>query len=402
MSDVDMSGPWPLSSTPALTRRQLLGKAAMIGGGLALGSLLPGCAGPTVGINPVRIGFVPSDGAGLRARVEMERNCMELAVEDLNGAGGLLGRSVTMVEAGGQSARDRIVQLLTQHHADVIIATLGDADRAATAPEVARLGGLLIDAAPQAGAPCERGLLATGRLPSQQVAPLVDWVVNNVGRRVMVLGSADAWSRSAAESIRAALWRHGQRPVAMRTVRDNASLDTAVADARQLNPDVHWSLLAGYDALRFGMQLGRQGSRSLIVVSRWDEVDAATNPGLLTGALTSQSWFTNLDTSASRDYVARYKRRFGAASVLSAAGVAISLAAKLYAAGVTRAGSTAVGNVLQALPDVQVDAACGHVRLDPATRVAVSDMYIGQVTAASIAVHDHLGQPLPSGHHCPV
>lgn len=387
--------------TSGLTRRQLLGRAAVVAGGLAMGHLVGACAQAAAGANTVRIGFLSSGPGVLPARLEMERNCMLLAVEELNAAGGLDGRQVEIVEAAGKGPTERVARLLGQHRADVIVGPLTDADRAATAREVARLDGLLIDAAPQAAAPCERRLVATGPLPSQQVGPMVDWVVTNVGRRVLVLGSGDAWSRSAAEAVRSALRRHGQAPVAIRFVRDDADLDTAVADSYAINPDVHWSLLEGYDALRFGTQLGRRGSHALVVASRWDELDAAANRGLLTGALTTQPWFTSLDTAGSRDYVARYQRRFGSGKPLSAAGEAISVAVKMYAAAAGRAGSIAVDKVLRAFPDVEVAAARGPVRLDSATRVAVGDVYIGRVTAGgAIEVHDRLGRPAPSAPHC--
>ena len=388
--------------TSGLTRRQLLGRAAVLGGGLAMGHLLTACGRPDASSDAVRIGFVSSNPGGLQARLEMERNCMRLAVEELNAAGGLHAQPVRMVEAAGRNASERIGRLLAEQQADVIIGVLADADRAAAVPQLGRLGGLLIDAAPQATAPCERRLLATGPVPSQQIEPMVDWVVANVGRRVLVIGSADAWSRSAAEAIRSALRRHNQAPAAIRIVQDNAALDTAVADSYAINPDVQWSLLQGYDGLRFGTQLGRRGSRALVVASRWDELDAAANPGLLTGALTSQPWFKNLDSTDSRDYVARYQRRFGSSSLLSASGKAISVAVKMYAAAVGRAGGTAAGDVLRAMPQVEVASASGPVRLDAATRVAVGDMYIGRVTAGgAIDVHDRLGRPAPASARCP-
>jgi urea transport system substrate-binding protein len=387
--------------TAGLTRRELLGRTAVVAGGLAMGHLLAACAQAAADADTVRIGFVPSSPGSMPARLEMERNCMRLAVEELNAAGGLHGRHVEVAEAAGKTTTERVARLLDQHRADVIVGLLTDADRAATAQEVARLDGLLIDAAPQAAAPCERRLVAMGPVPSQQVGPMVDWVVTNVGRRVLVLGSGDAWSRSAADAIRSALRRHGQAPAAIRFVRDDADLDTAVADSYEINPDVHWSLLEGYDALRFGMQLGRRGSHALVVASRWDELEAAANRGLLTGALTSQPWFTSLDTAGSRDYVARYQSRFGSGKPLTATGEAISVAVKMYAAAAGRAGSIAADKVLRAFPDVEVEAARGPVRLDSGTRVAVGDVYIGRVTAGgAIQVHDRLGRPAPSASHC--
>ncbi|HKA09016.1 MAG TPA: transporter substrate-binding protein [Candidatus Dormibacteraeota bacterium] len=394
---VDVTG----AGRSGLTRRQVLGRAAVLGGGLAMGHLLTACGRAAAGSDGVNIGFVSSDQGGLPARVEMERNCLRLAVDELNAAGGLHGQPVRSMEASGKNVSERAARLLDEQQADVIIGVLSDADRAAAAPQVARLGGLLIDAASQAAAPCQRRLVATGRVPSQQVEPMVDWVVTNVGRRVLVIGAADAWSLSAAEAIRSALRKHNQSPVAVRIVRDNAEIDTAVADSYAINPDVLWSLLQGYDAVRFGTQLGRKGSRALVVASRWDELDAAANPGLLTGALTSQHWFKNLDTADSRDYVTRYQRRFGSTSLLSAPGEAISVAVKIYAAAVGRAGSSNPGDVQRAIPQVEVAAPSGPVRIDAATRVAVGDIYVGRVTASGgIDVHDRLGRPAPASVRC--
>src|SRR5262249_77597 len=112
--------------------------------------------------------------------------------------------------ASGKTLAERAPRLLDEQQADVIIGVLSDADRAAAAPQVARLGGLLIDAASQAAAPCQRRLVATGRVPSQQVEPMVDWVVTNVGRRGLVIGAADALSLSAPPALTGARWRSGR------------------------------------------------------------------------------------------------------------------------------------------------------------------------------------------------
>ena len=380
----------------------MLGLGAAVGGWLVAGDLVAACSRQVVGPADVRIGFVSADAQGLVARADMERNCALLAIEELNASGGLAGRTVKMVEASGKSSAERVSQLLGQQPVDVVVGTLADADRGALASRLARSGGLLIDAALQAAPPCGRSLLATGLVPRQQVEPMVAWVLANVGHRVEVLASGDAWSQSAAEAVRSALSRHGQTPVAMRTVRDNASLDTAVADARQLNPDVLWSLLEGSDATRLAEQMGNQALHALVVASRWDELDAAANPGLLTGALTTQSWLMSLDTVESRGYVARYQRRFGAGRALTATGEAISTAIQLFAAAARRAGSVAPGQVAHALTDVQVQSARGTVRVDPASHVAVGDVYVGQVTnGGTIRVHDRLGRPSPSAASCP-
>src|SRR5262249_56182228 len=123
--------------------------------GLGVGPRGAAWGGAGGGAGGVKIGFVWSGQGGLPARIEMERNCMRLAVDELNAAGGLHGQPARIVEAGGKNVSERIARLLDEQQADVIIGVLADADRAAAAPQVARLGGLLIDAAPQAAAPFE-------------------------------------------------------------------------------------------------------------------------------------------------------------------------------------------------------------------------------------------------------
>jgi ABC-type branched-subunit amino acid transport system substrate-binding protein len=394
--------------TSGMSRRRLLGLTAAAGGWLVAGDLLAACGGPqAVGdagdVGDIRIGFVSADADGLMARVEMERNCLRLAVEELNAAGGVGGRSVGMVEAAGKSAVERVGRLLGAQRADVIVGALGDADRAAVASQLDQHGGLLIDASPQAAAPCGRTLMSTGLVASQQMAPMVDWVVANVGRHVLILASAGTWSHSALAAVRAALRRHDEDPMQVRMISDDASLDAALAEVSRVTPEVLWSLLEGRAATRLATQLSQQGVSAMIVASRWDEVDAAANPSLLGGALTPQSWLMSLDTAESRDYVSRYQHRYGSGQRVSATGEAISVAVNLYAAAVKRAGGTAVGRVLQALPNVELRAARGSVRMDRASHVATGgDLYVGQISGdGTIDLHDKLPRPAPPSAGCP-
>jgi urea transport system substrate-binding protein len=382
----------------------VLGLSAAIGGWLVAGDLLAACDDQSAGggSDDIRIGFVSASQGGPPARVEMERNCLQLAVEEMNAAGGLAGRQVTMVEAAGRSSAERVTRLLGEQRAAVVVGTLADADRAAVAAQVDRSGGLLIDAAPQVAAPCSRTLMTTGLVPSQQLAPMVDWVIANVGRHVLILASPSAWSRSATAAVRAALRRHDEDPMQVRVVADDASLDAALPDVSRANPEVLWSLLEGSTATRLATRLSEQGLSAMVVASRWDELDAAAHPSLLAGALTSQSWLMSLDTPESHDYVTRYQHRFGANRPVSASGEAISVAANLYAAAVKRAGSTALDRVLRAMPNVELRAARGTVRMDRTSHVATAGVYVGQVGGdGTIDLHDQLPRSPASTVSCP-
>ncbi len=159
-------------------------------------------------------------------------------------------------------------------------------------------------------------------------------------------------------------------------------------------------MVDGTDATAFADQLADFDLRSLIATPTWDEVLAARAPDKLTGTLTSQAWFTSVDTPASRAFVQRYQNRFGATTPASAMVEASYDAVHLYKAAVEQARTTEPEAVWRALVEVELAAPQGAVRIDGATQVIVANSRIGQVTGqGTIRIHEELGpiQPVVPG-----
>ena len=78
----------------------------------------------------------------------------------------------------------------------------------------------------------------------------------------------------------------------------------------------------------------------------------------------NQSYFSSQDTPANATFLANYRARFGADKYVNSIGEATYIAAKLYAAAVTKAASTETETVINAMAGLSFSAPQGDVRFN--------------------------------------
>ncbi len=389
-----------------LTRRGFLRLGGAAGGCWLLTACVPAAGKPPKVEKGVRIGFLTAFTGSQAARADAQFNGLQLAVEEINAKGGIGGSPITVIkeddQSDGQATVQKVNKLVRSDRVDVIIGLLSSREREAAMSVAPGLGVLVVYTPFSEGGSCSKNLVTTGQLPSQQIEPFVGWLLKNVGRTVFVLGTDDPWVKGSAEAIRMSLEKGNGRVVGTQLVpAGTTEFKPVLQDVRAANPDILWFMLPGSEGIAFARQMADVGLRMLITSSSWDEIQAATAPGLLTGALTSQAWFMTLDTPESKGFVERYQRRFGGGKPVSAIAESTYDAVHLYRAAVEKAGTSDLGQVLRALPDVSFNAPQGPVRIDPATHAMVTQSLIGQVSSrGTIDIHDRLGQVVPSISGC--
>jgi urea transport system substrate-binding protein len=392
-----------------LSRRRFLELSGIAGAAAVSGGLLGSCGldvgGPASG-RDLRIAFLAQNGDRNAKRVDTSYKCLGLAVDEINSAGGMAGRHVTVVRqsdsADGRATAGNVARLMARDPFDVLIAPLSDPQRRALASAQSKLNTVVVDASSSDGQGCSRRLVSMGQVPSQQVQPLALWVVKNAGTRIYAVRSEDTWSRAAAAALQRGL---SQRKVVLQKTAvvqaGTPALRSVIQDVRQANPDVLWCLLPAPDAESFAEALSEMDVHSLVVMSAWDELSANAHPGLVAGAITTQPWFMNVSTPASTAFVKRYHDRYGAGAPVNAEGEATYDAVHLYRAAVERARTTSVQQVSDTLAKVEVQGPRGRVRIDPATRVAVAAGIIGVNSGkGTIEVHGDLGTVTPQSSSC--
>jgi ABC-type branched-subunit amino acid transport system substrate-binding protein len=246
-------------------------------------------------------------------------NCAALASEEINEAGGLLGKPVelALVDGGrpavevaaevGQLVREQRVRAVVGVHSSDVRLALVDAIRAAVP---------YVYTPPYEGGETAPGVYLAGETPDRQVRPVLGWLAGQGrGRRWFLLGNDYVWPRRVHAAARAYLRAIGSRVVAERYVRrgalDPAPLLAAIAATRA---DAVLVTLIGADLVAFNRTFAQTplAQRVLRLCPALEENGLLGAGGDATGELYStMGYFTSVATDAGLDFVGRYAGRFG-------------------------------------------------------------------------------------------
>ena len=141
----------------------------------------------------IKIGFLTAL-TGLETILgETQLKCTQLAIDEINAAGGVLGRQLTLlVEDDATDPRvtvEKANKLMKQDQVDVIVGMITSAERNAAVSVTAKAQELVIYPTYYEGGHCEKYLVCTGQIPNQSIDPFVPWIFENVGSTFYVAGS---------------------------------------------------------------------------------------------------------------------------------------------------------------------------------------------------------------------
>jgi urea transport system substrate-binding protein len=358
---------------------------AMVAAGLLAASL---SAGTAAAQEPIKIGvaFGLSGANSVIAPAMVQSS--ELAVEEINAKGGILGRKVTLDVAddgsGADGAQKAFDSLVFQKKVDIIIATETSAARNAGLPIVARGKKPFIYASFYEGHSCSPYLFVNAWVPDQQVAPIVDYFMKEKGAKSFFLvGSDYAFGRGMLEFTREYIKKNGGKILGEEYQPMNASDWTAVVSKiRQENPDaLITSTAGGVPNVTLTKQLRAAGIKALYGNLAVDEGTAKSMGADAADIYISASYLTSIDSPENKTFLAAMQKKFGAdLKTPNDLSVPQYEAVYAYKAAVEKAGSTDTQAVLKALPEVSVDGPRGTIQMSVQHHAPLT-MYLGRVKA---------------------
>ena len=182
----------------AIPRRQVL-KGMALGGaavGLSgsLGGVLAACS-PSTPSGPIKVGVLTDVTGAFGVVGKSNVETAQFTVDEINAAGGVLGRQLQVVVA--DSASDTAVaatvarQLVEKDKVDFVIGTVTSATRQAVKGIIATTGKtLLVIPTSYEGGDCIENMWIVGAVPNQQVDPMVAYGVEK-GAKTWYLCGAD-------------------------------------------------------------------------------------------------------------------------------------------------------------------------------------------------------------------
>ena len=336
-------------------------------------------------VEPIRIGAVHAL-SGIMAESEQGLvDALHFAVEELNAAGGVLGRPVELLVADSASDWDRAAaeaeRLIVDEQVSALFGCWTSACRKAVKPVVEAHQHLLFYPVQYEGLEASPNIVYTGAAPNQQIIPGVRWAVDQFGPRVFLIGSDYVFPRTANWLISDLLTATGGTVVAERYRPLEWQDFTGVADEiRALAPDVVINTINGASNSDFFAALAAAGLGDVPVVSfSVSEPELRAMPADVHHPQHYAVWgyFNSLDTPGNRAFVAAFRARFGATRVTSDPLEASYNGVHLWATAVVASGRAEPEHVNRNVGRVSVAGPSGVVAVDAATRHVWRRVYVG-------------------------
>jgi len=388
-----MPGTTPTDLAPRLSRRAVLSRTATLAAARALApALFTGCS---VGLPPrsptVLVGLLHSQtgttGVGGRSLRDVELH----AFEQINKAGGILGRRVEMLAPNPGSRAERRVKLARQILEQGAVAIFGcwtSVSRKSVLPVVEEAKRLLLYAVQYEGNESSPSCVYGGMVPNQQILPALDWLESPAGgsrRRILLVGSDYVFPRTAHYVTRRYLAGRDLKVVGefYRPLGDQ-DFTLVARMLRELEADCVLNTVNGDSNEGFFKALAEAGvdpdKTPVVSTSIAEDELRSLPPDHVEGHYGVSCYFQSLATPANREWVTGFQEEFGHDRVTDDPMEPDWCLVHLWKQAVEKAGSFATEAVRQAFRDnLEFAGPGGPVRLDPKTQHTTKFCRIGRI-----------------------
>ena len=338
---------------------------------------------------PIRIGVLHSLSGTMAVNERPLVDAVRLAVEEINAAGGLLGRPVEMVVADGRSDDGVFAaeaeRLIASDKVSALFACWTSACRKAVKPVVEKHRHLMLYPLQYEGLEQSSAIFYTGSTPNQQVIPGTRWALDTLGKRVYLLGSDYLFPRAANFIIRDLVKAtHGTVLAERYRPLGDADFSAVIADIRALKPDVVLNTVNGDSNMHFFRALHEAGLGTVPVVSfslAEEGLKAIGPQAFHPNHYAVWSYFQNVPGEANQKFVSAFQKRYGADRVTSDPIEAAYVGVRLWAQAVRDAGTVEPEQVKHALLHQSMASPSGIAAVDRGTHHLWKQVRIGKARA---------------------
>ncbi|MEG5059650.1 urea ABC transporter substrate-binding protein [Microcoleus sp. A2-C5] len=354
---------------------------------------------------PIKIGVLHSLTGTMSISEISVKDATLLAVEEINAAGGVLGRPLAAVIEDGasdlQTFAQKAKQLLLESQVAVVFGCWTSASRKAVLPVFEQGNGLLFYPVQYEGLEQSPNIFYTGAAPNQQIVPGVNYLLAQGKRKIFLLGSDYIFPRTANLIVKAQLAAlGGELAGEMYLSLGSRDVDEAIAHILAVKPDAILNTLNGDSNVAFFQKLREAGLKPenlpVMSASIAEEEVRAIGPSNIAGHLVVWNYFQTVDTAENQKFVKAYKARYGENRVTDDPIEAAYLGVYLWKQAVEKAGSTDVVKVRAAAKNMEFAAPSGMVKIDAQTQHIWKTVRIGKVRSdGQIEEIWNSGAPVP-------
>ncbi|MDP9796276.1 urea transport system substrate-binding protein [Catenuloplanes nepalensis] len=357
-------------------------------------ALTSGCVGsPDDGAraasgDTIKVGVLHSLSGTMAISEVTVKNAELLAIEEINAAGGVLGKKLEPVVEDGASDwptfAEKAQKLISQDRVATVFGGWTSASRKAMLPVFERNKALLWYPVQYEGLESSPYIFYTGATTNQQIVPGLDYLKEQGKKRVFLVGSDYVFPRTANKIIKAYAAANGMEIVGEEyTPLGHTEYSTVVNKLQRATPDAVFNTLNGDSNVAFFKALRGAGitadAMPTVSVSVAEEEVAGIGPDNIAGHLVAWNYYQTTTGAANETFVKAFKAKYGADKVTSDPMEAGYNAVKLWAAAAEKAGTVEVEAVKAAAKGVALDLPEGTVTIDGENQHVFKTARIGLV-----------------------
>ncbi len=342
---------------------------------LVLSGTLLLAMGSALAAEPIKVGLLEDISGDLAVIGKPKLNGSQLAVEEINKAGGILGRQIELIHLDPQGDNARYQEfgrrLLSRDKVDVLIGGITSASREALRPIVDRTDTPYFYTNQYEGGVCDANMISNGAIPEQQFSTLIPYMVEKFGKRVYVIAADYNFGQLSAEWNRTILKGLGGTVVGEEFIPLGVSqFAQTIQNIQKAKPD--WILTINVGAAQDSFfeqaaaaKLNLPMGSSIKIMLGFEH--KRFPPPALNRMHAAANWFEEIDTPEANDFKKRWHAKFPNEQYINDMGYNAYVALYQYKQLVEAAKSTKLADMRKVIATGKacIDAPEGNICIDP-------------------------------------
>ncbi|OYO09719.1 urea ABC transporter substrate-binding protein [Enemella evansiae] len=336
----------------------------------------------------IKVGFLNSLSGTMAISEKTVNDSLNLAAEEINATGGVLGKKLQVVTEDGASEPTKFAEkaqkLITADCTAAVFGGWTSASRKAMLPVFERNNSLLFYPVQYEGLEASKNIFYTGATTNQQIIPALDYLREQGKKSLYLVGSDYVFPRTANKIIKAYAKQYGMEIKGEEYAPlGHTDFSTIVGKVRSADADAVFNTLNGDSNVAFFKEYRNAGltaeAMPVMSVSIAEEEVGGIGVDNLRGQLTAWDYYQTVQSPENEKFVAAFKKKYGASRVTSDPMEAAYTSLHLWKGMVEKAGSFDVPAVQAAAGGVSFDAPEGKVTVNGENHHITKTARIGRI-----------------------
>jgi urea transport system substrate-binding protein len=362
---------------------------------MAIAAAAAGLIGVASGQNAdtkIYVGILHSLSGNLAISESALKDAELLAIEEINKAGGVLGKTIEPIVEDGESQfnttfPEKAKKLVLRDKVAVLFGCWTTVSRKNVLPVIEEHNGLLFYPAAYEGNECSKNIVYVAATPNQQIVPALDWITSKTGanrNKIFFVGTDFILPRTANLIARKHLKSLGIEPAGEEYVpfgqREYADIARQI---QQSKADAIVSEIIGDSNINFYAEMATQGITPdkcpIFATFVGEDELRGLFPEQVKGHYATASYFEALDTPRNHEFVKRFRAKYGQDRAVFDGIASAYSAVHLWKLAAEKAKSFDVDRVRAAISQVEFDSPEGMLRVSPKTLHVNKSLFVGRI-----------------------